>query len=524
MPRDSIGEPAASRPADKAGWLAAMARFGFAGLLGLACVPLASAVAGLETRYMVAVCGIVAGLVALPLLGSPARVRMVMTIGLALGLSVGLSISVLHHIEVAGSFVPFVGGAEAVTISLSLLATLGYIVAEAADRFLYNRRRGLRISWLLVVPPVLFMLAGLLSLTNAWDSTLVWLEELRLVTLLLATLVTMNLTRGELRAYVLTLAASVVLQCGLAVVQFATGRTLGLGVLGEATLVVTGIDYSSIIRPTGTLGDPNILSYFFEITAPVMLALFYAERDGLSRLLYALATVAAVAGAVATYSRASWATLPVTFGFITVMVWGRRIFSLRSALTALLLGACTAAALVYAWPLLAKRLFGDDAGSFGQRMPLDKAALSVLEQFPVFGVGLNNFAVSFTRYDTTHYSRVFVGGDHVVHNLHLLVWTEVGTVGFLAYLAFFGSAFLAASRVRADPWARALALGCAAGLGAHLIHGMVDPGFKLSLTISVLISAQIGVIGRLYLHDNDRAPATTPARTRSAPNANACSA
>lgn len=488
---------------DLPGWRAAslLLRFAWAGALGLLCVPLAIAVGALQTRYLAAVLAAAVGVIALPLLGSPARIRLIMAAALATGLSVGLSISFLHHTEVAGSFIPFVGGAEAVTVSLSLLAILGYIAAEAVERWLYGRRRRLRFSALLIIPHLLFMLAGVLSLINARDATLVWLEELRLLTLLLAILVTMNLTERELRAYLLTLAGTVVLQCGLAWTQFVTGRSLGLGVFGESKLIVTGIDYTAISRPTGTLGDPNILSYFFEITAPVMLALFYAGRTRVSRLVFGLAAIAAVAGALATYSRACWATLPLTLAFITFAVRGRRIVSLRSAITGLLIGAVAGGALAYAWPMIAKRLFGNDAGSFGQRWPLARAAWSVLLQFPLVGVGLNNFAISFARYDTTHYSRVFTHVDHVVHNLHLLVWTEVGSIGFAAYLAFFVAALIAAGRVRADPWARALALGCAAGLAAHLLHGLVDPGFKLSLTVSFLVSAQVGVIGALYMRD-----------------------
>ena len=501
MPRTIADQQSDASGSRDEGLLPLLARSAFAILMGLACVPLASIVADLDTRYMIAVTAAAVALVALPLVCGPAHIRIVMAIGLSLGLSLALSISFLHHSQFSGRYVPFVAGAQAVTISLSLLATLGYWVAEASDRYLYGHRRRLRLCLNIVVPQLLFMLAGLLSLMNAQNATLVWLEELRLLTLLLATLVTVNFTMRELRAYMLTLAASVLLQAGLAMTQFATGRNLGLNVFGESSLIITGIDYSGVLRPTGTLSDPNILSYFFEITAPVMLALFYCERRTLIRLLFAAATLAAVAGALVTYSRAAWGTLPLTFAFVTIAVWGRRLISLRNAIVAIVVLAGLCVALVYAWPLIEKRLFGDDAGSGGRRLPLDLAAISVLAQFPIFGVGLNNLAISFTGLDPTHYSRVFRGGDHVVHNLHLLVWTEVGTIGLLPYLFLFGTVFVLAGKIRGDPWSRAVALSCAAGLAAHLLHGMVDPGFKISLTISYLVFAQIGIIGGLYLRD-----------------------
>jgi hypothetical protein len=50
-------------------------------------------------------------------------------------------------------------------------------------------------------------------------------------------------------------------------------------------------------------------------------------------------------------------------------------------------------------------------------------------------------------------------------------------------------------KAEANARPRAITLGISAGLFAHLVHGMVDPGFVVNLTISQLIAAQIGVVG-----------------------------
>ncbi len=44
------------------------------------------------------------------------------------------------------------------------------------------------------------------------------------------------------------------------------------------------------------------------------------------------------------------------------------------------------------------------------------------------------------------------------------------------------------------------------GFLAHLIHGFVDPGFKLSLTVSQLIAGLFGLIAALWLQDRNQAP------------------
>jgi O-antigen ligase len=481
------------------------AAVGFAAALGAgaACVPLAVVLGQLESRYMIAALAALAGLVGLALLGSLERVRMVLVAALSLGLSIELSISFLPYTELPGRYAVFVGGALAVTASLAQISASGYLMCWLLETRLVGRQRPLRVLPLLVWPQLLFMAAGILSLSNALYPALAWLEMIRLAGLLLITIVMMNLTRRELMVYLWVLTLSVMIQAGLAGVQFATGRELGLGVLGEAKLMNYRIASVQVARPTGTIGDANMLAYFFEITFPVMLAMFYLARQDLTRLAAAAATLAAAAGMVVAYSRAAWMTVPVSVAFVTLRILGRRVVSLRTAIVLIVLTISLAVAMIWLWPLIERRIFGDDAGSVAHRWPLAQAALSVYAQFPVLGIGLNNFAVSFTAYDLTGYSRVFPGGDHVVHNLHLLILTETGLAGFAAHTMMFGAAGWLAFTANGDRVAQGLAVATFAGLLAHLGHGMVDPGFKLSLTVSQLVAAQLGLLGCLWLHARD---------------------
>jgi O-antigen ligase len=465
-------------------------------ILGAAACGLAIALTMLETRYMLAAVAGVAALDALLLLGRLSRVRSAMIAAIVMGLSIGLNISFFLHTTVPGAYVPFVGGAEAVTLSLTLCGALGYM---AADRMERGRRRWTINHWL-VWPQLLFMAAGLLSLLNANEPWLSLLEEIRLACLLLVTLVVMNFCGAEPRLYIKVLALSVILQAALVGAQFASGQSFGLRVFGEGDLIASTVDARMVSRPTGTLSDPNITAYFFEITGPLMLALALTPGAMQRRSLFAVATAAAWFGALLTLSRGAWLALPFCSALVVVAITGRRLFSLRSFLILGALGSVALISAAVARPIIGPRLFGDDGGSTGHRIPLIEAAWSVLSQHPVLGVGLNNFALAFERLDQTGYSRVFQHVDHVVHNLHLLVWTEVGLVGFIAYLLTFGAAFAAAFLLRrAEAAVRIAAIGVAAGLLAHLLHGFVDPGFKLSLVISQLIAAQIGLLGCLLL-------------------------
>ncbi|RYF34664.1 MAG: O-antigen ligase domain-containing protein, partial [Comamonadaceae bacterium] len=348
---------------------------------------------------------------------------------------------------------------------------------------------------------LLLLLVTPISLINGGDATLFALEWVRLLLLVLSMLAVMSLQDERLvRLWFVALSVQVVLQAMLAGGQYALKRSLGLGIFGEDALVEQNIGYV-VARATGTVGHPNVLSYFFEILLPVMWGLALTRQRPLARWWYALATVAGLAGILTTLSRGSWLTLPLSFTIVFLMVYGRRIFRLQAVIGSFLIGCVLLVGSYFAYPTIEKRFTHTDYKSSASRKPLNEAAWSIVQQFPVAGVGLNNFAETFKIYDTTGKSRIFRGYRQVVHNLYLWIWVETGTLGLVAYLAPFVVTIWVAwrSAVRAPPVPRAILAGAGAGLLAHLMHGMVDPGFRVSLSVSFLIFTTMGLVGALAL-------------------------
>lgn len=402
-------------------------------------------------------------------------------------------------------YVPFAGGAAGIAIGLN----------DAAALLLIWRARPQPV-WLLLSGPLLFIAAGCASLHSAGDLDLVGFELWRQALLLICMLAAMSLSKAQVRTALRLLAASIVLQGAIACIQFITGAELGLGFLGEQAIVEEQIGFAYQARAVGTIGHSNILAYFFEISLPLMLAMLMSVRATRERLVYGLAIAAGLAGVLATLSRAAWIAVPLTMLPVFLQFSARRLWQLRSAVAGMGALALAGIALVFAWPTISQRLFSDDAGSADARAPLNQAALSVIEQFPLLGVGLNNLGNAFPLYDTTHNARVLGPINHVVHNLYLYVMAEVGIVGFAAFLWSFAAALAIGWWLRRspDPLARAIGVGGAAGLVAHMIHGMFDPGFRLSLAVSTLIAVQTGLIGAAWLRHRralSAAPAVVPA-------------
>lgn len=421
--------------------------------------------------------------------------------GMAAAVVAVFAFTIPVNLDVNFFYRPHIGGAPSITVNLAVICLAGFYLL-----WFHRAMTGRQDAVLTLCRPIawsaaLLLVFPLLSLLNAAHPELVGLEWFRLLCLVLAMFAVMSIQDERLiRLWVAVLSVQVVIQAGLAAAQYALGRSLGLGLFGEEALVQQDIGHV-VNRATGTLGHPNVLSYFFEILLPLMLALALARQAPWRRAWFAFACVTGIAGILTTLSRGAWITVPVSLLIVFVMTYGRRIVRLQSIVTSFAIGCLLLVALLFAYPTIEKRFTHTDYKSAGSRMPLNRAAWSIIEQYPVVGVGLNNFAESFKRHDTTGYSRIFRGYRHVVHNLHLWIWAEVGLLGFLAYLAPFATTIWIAWRhaSRSPPVPRAIMVGIGAGLLAHLAHGLVDPGFRVSLTVSFLLFTSMGVVGALAL-------------------------
>lgn len=462
-------------------------------LLGLTAAALAAVLGSAEPGVLVVGMAGVACLTVFVWLRSPRLTSTLLVGGIAFSIPVNLDFNLFyrHH----------VGGAPSITVNLTLLGLMLFYPVWA-----YRYRIGAQGHFLRAHRPILWAAVTLLAITplsliNANHPELVLLEWVRLVFLVLAMIAVMSLQDDRLiRLWIFVLSLQVVIQAGLAGAQYLLKHPLGLGIFGEDVLVAQDIGYV-FNRTTGTIGHPNVLSYFFEILLPVMLALALTRQQGHRQLWYAFAFAAGIGGIFTTLSRGAWLTLPVSLAIVIIVVYGHRIVRPRSAFAAFLIGCVLLSTIYVAYPTIHKRFTHSDFKSAQSRMPLNRAAWSIIEQFPIVGVGLNNFAEAFKIHDQTGFSRIFRGYDQVVHNLHLWIWTETGTLGMLAFLAPFLVVMVVAARTaaRAPPVAKATLVGIIAGLTAHLMHGMVDPGFRISLTVSLLIFTLFGIVGALAL-------------------------
>jgi O-antigen ligase len=229
--------------------------------------------------------------------------------------------------------------------------------------------------------------------------------------------------------------------------------------------------------------SPNQLALFLDRVVPAALALGLPEagerlETWWRRGVTALAAAVLGTGALfLTYSRGAW--LAVGIACLVVAAFrGRRIL-----LPAIVTAAAGAAMLLAR--ISPGRLLSEQTSM--QRPTIWGAALNMLRDHPIFGVGPDNFLYFYrdrgylppegwAEPDISH-----------PHNIVLDAWLRTGALGLLALMAaqwvFWSSAW---RELRSSDNATALAL--AAGMLAAMIHGLFDNGYFL-IDLAVLFWA-----------------------------------
>lgn len=401
-------------------------------------------------------------------------------------------------------------GVTSIDISVSLLSLVilfAFFTYQA--RLSYTGSYSFHVNGRIIFAFMSYIAACCLSMVSAEYYDLSFLEIARLLVLLFCMFVIMNLQdRKYIDVLLLCLSLDLALESCIGLYQFKTGHMLGLQAFGEKDVIMQDIGFVAK-RATGTIGDPNIFGYFFEMLIPLTFAMFIAERRILIKCWYFFATCMGCAGIYTTLSRGAWMTIPLSFVFIFIIMFRGRFLRISTFIWVWCAALVFSVIIMLSFSVVYNRFTHDDYGSADTRKPLNQAAFSVIRQFPIFGVGINNMAMVFKKYDTTGHSRMFVGKNHVVHNMYLQIWTEVGTVGIIAFLVLMSiSTYTGFHHLfRVHYWDRGVLSGLIAGILAQAMHAMVDPGFKTMMNMSTLFYTYIGLIGAFsIIYRNEQAP------------------
>ena len=256
-----------------------------------------------------------------------------------------------------------------------------------------------------------------------------------------------------------------------------------VGLYGLSTLITEYglVEAEGVVRISGAYRSPNNLALFLDRCIPFAVAFALTQRGRWRSAAITSAVVLLVAQA-ATFSIGGWLATGVAVVTVAALLQQRRIL-----LAIGVLGGLTVAVLAVWRPeRIMSHLDPSAASTSGLRVTLWRSALEMLWDFPLFGVGLDNFVY---QYNPAR------GGTYLTpagwrepdlshpHNLFIDWWLSLGVLGFLLLIRILVKtirlSILAARAPTPVSTDRALTLGAIGALIATLIHGSIDNSFFL---------------------------------------------
>lgn len=253
------------------------------------------------------------------------------------------------------------------------------------------------------------------------------------------------------------LGASATFQAMVAIGQFFMQKSVGLPLLGEvvvtaatkgvARVTIGGI---SFLRAYGTLPHANILAGFLVmgLIACAYLYLTASRTQRAMRIASAFALFLMLVALVFTFSRSGWLVAAVSACVLGVYAfWNKALRTSAYELALIALASIIAITAVLGWAIAPRAGFAKGEASVDHRVYYNEIGIALIRAHP-WGVGLGNEVLQAAR------EGLFTAKGlrqpwlwQPVHNIYILIASELGIAGLLVFLIFV---FLAFRRIRLD--------------------------------------------------------------------------
>jgi len=316
------------------------------------------------------------------------------------------------------------------------------------------------------LPIGVFVLVGFLSMVNSVSITLslegFFLKLLEWIMIYFILIEIIN-NRKRLNRILIVLIFSMALIAIDGIFQYITGKEF-------IFLHSYSIGVGAGRKIQACFGNPNNFAGWLVVMVPLALSLAYSGVNGwpkrrVLRLTLWLITVLLVVCLSLTYTRGAWMATVLSLIFLGIFSGKKLLIIIMIALLLI--------------PFVASERMKERMASTVQIRELLKMkrpyiwreSLSIIEDFPLFGSGLNTYATVGPDY------RISKGGGFYPHNSYLHMAAEAGLLGLGAFIWIMASLFktsLANLKRIDDKFYSVFLIGLLAGLFGFLLHSFVD--------------------------------------------------
>ena len=350
------------------------------------------------------------------IVGNPQRVLLAVVL---LEIPARVDINLFYNKEYAD-----IGMQPGLIVSAASILLVGLYILWAVEA-LMRKRQALPSPASIVVPSlpsVVYFITVCLSLLPAYNVQFALFEAITVLQMVLLHIYILHAVRTQKDVLF-------VLACLFVSLGFEGFVMIGVRLLGHSVSIgPLTARIGETLRVAGTIGSPNYAAAFLTCLIPLAASMLLTNISWAYKVL-ALTTVGLGGiGLILTFSRGGWLGGGTALLIVFIGAWRAGWLSTARLLWLVMIGGSFA--LVFHDAILV-RLTSDDSGAAYSRWPLMQMAFQMFLDHPFFGVGSNNFALVMPRYMTSA-----VGADwlYTVHNKYLLVLTQNGIAGLLAFM------------------------------------------------------------------------------------------
>lgn len=351
------------------------------------------------------------------------------------------------------------------TLYLVDLLWLGLVFFNFNFSTLKNKLFSFRNFWIFV-----FVLVNILLSQNRWVAMYGWLRIFQLIWTIWFLTKNKEISKRYLEWII---PIWIILESILAVCQISKGGSIGgllwwlgernfdFNTIGIAQMSVVG---NGLIRAYGTFSHPNSLAGFLLVswiwwwkTKPSLNPSL--DRAGLFKsTFWWLVFWLGIIGIIMTGSRTVWFLMGLNLIYFLKNYFGNKKW-IKIIILLVLILVLSFKIIDFNYPI-GNFLGGWDENGLIKRGQLNLAALNMIKESPIFGVGVKNFLVKLPEFkNNSHFFWL-----QPVHNIFLLVLSEVGLLG-LGILIWGLNGLFKDKKFNKEDWLM---------IGVILISGMMD--------------------------------------------------
>lgn len=272
-------------------------------------------------------------------------------------------------------------------------------------------------------------------------------------------------TKKQLFFVVNMLVFSVLFQGALGVAQSILGRSVGLDFLGEKQMSFQ----KEVSRVRGTLGYPNRYGAVMIMLLPLAVSMAVFAKRSFYKWILIAASSFGMMGLFLSLSRSSWGGFLLGMMVFTVILFRRGLLKPKYIVALAVVFVAVIVIAASNWEKIEARF---QTGADGRwRVKMIDIALPIIEEYPVFGVGLNNY--QWHSYDQFKFW-------HPVHNEFLRFAAELGVPGCIFFILLIWVFLREAYRniMLKDAMINAVAIGILCGLIAFIVAINIGPEYQ----------------------------------------------